>query len=80
MGRRSQERMTGRTYEEWVKVARTHRFRRRIRRLLRLNKPDPIHYANVRRDGVVRVNPRLVEKHPPDASNEKPIYLFGARR
>jgi len=51
VGRRSQERMTGKTYGERVKHARGG-LRRRVGRWLAVNKPRPTRYANTRRDGL----------------------------
>jgi len=69
MGRRSQERMTGLSYEERVRVAKMRGLRRKIRRLLRLNKPEPKHYANVRRDGRALVNPKLLKRNTPEKAD-----------
>ena len=52
MGRRRQEQVTGKTYEERVKAAQKFGIRRFIKQIL--NKKPPTHYANVRRDGQAR--------------------------
>ena len=61
MGRISQEKMTGYTLEERVNRAKRRGFIYRIKSLLRLNKSKPIYYANVRRHGQARVNPKLLK-------------------
>ena len=64
--------MTGKTYEQRVKAAQGFsltRFIRSIRK--RINKPDPINYANVRRDGAIRVNPRLMGASTEEAIKRK---------
>lgn len=61
MGRKSQERMTGKTYEE--RVAARKRFggiRSFMIRIRRLNKKPPTRFANVSRSGSAEINPRLV--------------------
>lgn len=67
MGRKSQERMTGYTYEQRVKGARGFSIRRLYRQLTRINKPEPTRYANIRRHGEAPLNPHLVGK-----SNDPP--------
>ena len=62
MGRASQERMTGKTYEERVKAAQKFSIGRFLKRVLRLNKEAPIYYANSSRGGTVEVNPALMKK------------------
>ena len=62
MGRASQERMKGKTHEQRVKAAQGFSIRRFIKRLMRINKPAPTHYANVSRDGRAAVNPALLPK------------------
>ena len=61
MGRKSQEKMTGKTYEQRVSSA-TGFWRKLVNRIKRINKPAPTRFANVRRDGVADVNPRLIGK------------------
>jgi len=61
MGRASQERMTGKTYEERVKAAQKFSIGRFLKRVLRLNKEAPIYYANSSRGGIVEVNPALMK-------------------
>lgn len=53
--------MTGLTHEERVQRAKRRGFIGRITSILRLNKPAPKHYANIRRDGVLKVNPALIK-------------------
>jgi len=63
MGRASQERMTGKTYEE--RVTARKRFggiRRLFQRIRRLNKGPPKKFANVRRHGNPAINPRLIKE------------------
>jgi len=60
MGKRSQERMTGKTYEERVKAAQRFSIERFLKRVLRLNKAAPLYYANSKRDGSLEVNPSLM--------------------
>ena len=62
MGKRSQERMTGKSYEQRVKDARGTGIRGFTKWLLRINKPSPTRYANVRRHGNAPLNPKLVNK------------------
>ena len=59
MGRRRQEQVTGKTYDERVKAAQKFSFRRFFKKF-RLNKPAPKLYANSSRSGVARVNPKLM--------------------
>ena len=62
MGRKSQERMTGKTYEE--RKAGLQRFggvRRLINRISRLNKEPPRRFANVRRHDNASLNPKLIK-------------------
>jgi len=60
MGRKSQERMTGRTFEERRQRAEKFSIVKTVKRILRLNKEPPKLYANVRRHGRASVNPRLI--------------------
>jgi len=60
MGRRRQEQVTGKTYEERVAAAQKFSFRGFIKRVFRLNKEKPRLYANSSRDGVAEVNPKLM--------------------
>ena len=64
MGRRSQERMTGKTYEERKRRGeRTgSRLWRFVTSLRRLNKEPPRLFANVRRHGRATLNPKLIKK------------------
>ena len=62
MGRASQERMLGKTFEERVKAAQKFSIGRFLKRVLRLNKAAPIFYANSTRGGVPEVNPALMKK------------------
>ena len=61
MGRASQERMTGRAYEERVKRAKKQGIVSMIKKVLRINKPRPTRFANVRRHGNAPINPRLMK-------------------
>jgi len=69
MGRASQERMLGKTYEERVKAAQSFSIGRFIKRVLRLNKTTPKHYANINRDGKLEVNPKLMKSQ--DTSDKR---------
>ncbi len=60
MGRRRQEQVTGKTYEERVKAAQKFSFRRLFKRF-RLNKEAPRLYANSSRSGIARVNLKLLK-------------------
>ena len=62
MGRASQEKMTGLTYEERTQRAKRRGFFNRIKSLFRINKPKPTRFANVRRHGEARVNPALIKE------------------
>lgn len=70
MGRKSQERMTEKTYEQRVSSA-TGFWRKLRNRIRRINKPAPTRFANVRRDGVADVNPRLVGEAPQFTSERR---------
>ena len=60
MGRTSQERMTGRTFEERRQRAEKFSIVKTVKRILRFNKGTPKLYANVRRHGNASINPRLL--------------------
>ena len=60
MGKKYQEKMTGKSYEERVRLAEKVGVLKRFRR--RLNRNAPRRFANVRRHGNASVNPRLVKE------------------
>ncbi len=60
MGRRRQEQVTGKTYEERVAASQKFSIRRFFKKVFRLNKEAPKLYANSSRSGVARVNPKLM--------------------
>ena len=62
MGRKSQELMTGLTFEERAEKAKRRGFWNRIKSVFRINKPKPQYYPNYRRDGVLKVNPNLIKE------------------
>ena len=70
MGRNSQELRTGLTREERVERAKRRGFFNRIKSLFRINKPKPMYYPNYRRDGVLKVNPKLM-KDSQDTSDSR---------
>ena len=64
MGKRSQEHMTGKTYEERVRAAQASKglLRRLVKRIRWINKPSPTRYANVSRSGHANINPELMKR------------------
>ena len=65
MGRKRQEQVTGKTYEERVAAAQKFSIRRFFKRF-RLNKPAPRLYANSSRGGQAEVNPSLLKNQEPE--------------
>ena len=55
MGRRSQELMTGCSYEERVSRAKTSGIVKRIAQLMRINKDPPKYYPNYKRNGILKL-------------------------